>query len=100
MTIDLTERLLTISEAARVFPKRPATVSIWRWATKGVRGCKLRTVAIGGKRYVPESAIAEFLAACSAAANHETPSAPPPRTTRQRAAAIKAAEAVLSRAGI
>lgn len=95
--IDLSEKLLTVSEAARRFPRRPSTVSLWRWATKGVRGCKLRTVAVGGKRYVPESAIAEFLEACSAAANHETPSVAPParRTTRQREADIKRAERIL-----
>lgn len=99
MTIDFNEPLLTISEAAKRFPKRPATVSIWRWSTRGVRGCKLRTVAVGGKRFVPESAIAEFLQACSAVANHEVPerSVPTARTARRRTAAVSRAKAILSR---
>ncbi len=96
MSIDLSEKLLTLAEAARRFPRRPSTVSLWRWGTRGVRGCKLRMVAVGGKRYVPESAISEFLEACSAVANHDTPpAAPPTRTNRQRAAAIAAAERIL-----
>ena len=99
---------LTFAEAAaaKEFPRRPSTLTLWRWATKGVRGgIKLRTVAVGGKRYVPASAIGEFLEACSAHAakltqradaNPQSTSTPRTRTTRERNAAIHRAEKILN----
>jgi hypothetical protein len=35
----------------------------WRWALHGVRGRRLKTILIGGRRWVRETDLAEFLAA-------------------------------------
>jgi len=35
--------------------------SIWRWALKGVRGRRLRTIMIGGRRYVERGDLERFL---------------------------------------
>jgi len=37
--------------------------SIWRWVLHGVRGRKLPTVLIGGRRYVLKESLESFLAA-------------------------------------
>lgn len=92
-----TERYLTIAEAAKRIPGRPSVCTMWRWWRKGLRGgVKLRSVAIGGKRLIPETAIPEFIAACSSADRVSTPSVQQPRTNRQRAAAIKRAKRILA----
>ena len=56
----LTEARLSIGGAAR-----KAEVSLssgWRWVLKGVRGVRLRTVLVGGRRYVLVSDLDAFLA--------------------------------------
>jgi hypothetical protein len=35
--------------------------TVWRWALRGVRGIKLETVVVGGRRYVTSEAWATFL---------------------------------------
>lgn len=62
------EKLLPLPAAAREFLGRgvsPAT--LWRWAQKGVRGCRLKIVRVGGRNYVTRSALEEFAAASTAA---------------------------------
>lgn len=52
---------LTLTQVARKLNK--AVSSIWRWAQRGVRGHRLRTVVIGGRRYVLLADLEEFLTA-------------------------------------
>jgi uncharacterized protein DUF1580 len=89
----LLERRLTIPQAARRYKFGVRTV--WRWALTGVNGgrIKLGTIVIGRQRYTTEAALEQFIAACTAAANG---TAPEVRTSRQREAAIAAAEAELA----
>ena len=35
--------------------------TVWRWAMKGVRGQRLRTVMVGGRRYVERCELERFL---------------------------------------
>ena len=87
--------LLTLSEAAKAIPGKPSLVTLWRWVHKGVKnGARLRAIRIGGRRYIPRDAIAEFIEACSAIDVAE-PAKRPTRTDKERAAAIKRAEAIL-----
>ena len=37
------------------------TATVWRWTTKGVKGRKLRTILVGGRRFVLESDLSKFL---------------------------------------
>src|ERR1700722_12718296 len=60
---------LTLAEAARLLPKRPNPATLWRWRTKGVRGVRLKTSMIGGRRYVTRAALQRFIDAVTAAAS-------------------------------
>ena len=50
----------TLKEFARELGVSLPTV--WRWSTKGVRGKRLETIVIGGRRWVLQSSIDAFLA--------------------------------------
>jgi hypothetical protein len=76
------EKPLPLAEAARLLPKRPNPATLWRWRKKGVRGVRLQTVLIGGRRYVTRNALQQFIeavtAAASASAEPSLPSKPSP----------------------
>lgn len=96
MSIDIhSDSLLTISQAAKSLPMRPNVSTVWRWVQRGVRGVKLDTVLVGGRRYTSKEALQSFIEQSTAAAD-----APPVRTSRQREASISKAEAELDEAGI
>jgi hypothetical protein len=63
------EPVMTLAEAAgwleRRFGRRPNVASIWRWATKGVKGVRLATISLGRFRYTTETALQQFLAGTS-----------------------------------
>jgi hypothetical protein len=48
----------------------------WRWTLKGVKGRKLRTVMVGGRRFVLQSDLDKFLA-------QDQPSSPSPDRDRR-----------------
>lgn len=58
-----TETLVPISSAATMIPCHPppSRATIWRWMLTGVRGRKLESIHIGGRRFTSEQAIARFL---------------------------------------
>lgn len=92
----LNEQRLTLAELARMEGVNVCTV--WRWAQRGVRGVKLETFSVGGRRFTTRGAHGRFAEGCNAAAQGVT--APAPRTNRQREAAIRKAEAELAKAGV
>ena len=92
----LNEHRLALAELARQEGVNVCTV--WRWAKRGAKGCVLETFSVGAKRYTTREAHARFAAGCTAAALGHA--APAHRTNRQREAAIRKAEAELSRAGV
>ena len=65
MPIDVaTETIITLGEACRAVPPHGvSTATMARWIQRGVRGAKLATVIIGGRRYTSREAIARFVAA-------------------------------------
>ena len=64
MTIDLTaENLITLSEAARLLPTKPAPCTLWRWRSKGVNGARLECVRSGGRWLTTRHALVRFLIA-------------------------------------
>ena len=89
-----TESLLRLSDVAKLLPGRPRASSIARWAMHGVRGGRLESCLIGGRRYTSREALERFIAATTAAADSVKA---PPRTTRQRERDIAAAERELTR---
>lgn len=94
---------ITLTQAARETPGRPHLSTIHRWRLRGVRGVRLRTELVGGRRFTTRRWLREFRAACSAAGdgaagdNAATPTSEP---TARRQHAIRAAEAELDAAGI
>ncbi len=93
------EEMIPIGQAPTHFPGRPNISSIYRWFGKGCRGAKLETVVCGAKRYTSIEAIQRFIEATTANSPGADPQ-PIRRTSRQREAAIRRAEADLQRAGI
>jgi len=61
--IDLNEDLIPISQVPGEFPSRPHIATVWRWVTRGVRGVKLATVHLGGRRFSSREAIQRFVEA-------------------------------------
>lgn len=63
------EPVMTLTEAAgwleRRFGRRPSVASIWRWATKGIKGVRLATIALGRFRYTTDGALERFVAETS-----------------------------------
>ena len=86
----LSEKRMSVSKLAREEGLNPTTV--WRWATRGVRGVKLETMNIGARRFTSREAFERFVAATTAVANGEQIQ---PRNTRQREKDIDRAEAEL-----
>lgn len=76
MAIDLScEQPTTFNQAAKFLPEntRPALSTWWRWWRHGVKGVRLETVVIGGKRYTTASAVRRFAAALTATTTPEPP---------------------------
>lgn len=89
MAIDVTsEEILAFSKAARTPPLHVHVSCLHRWR-HGVRGVKLETCLIGGRRYTSRQAIERFIAATTATADHQPA---PARTPRRRERDIAAAE--------
>lgn len=66
----LVSELITLNEAAKVFPsavgkKKPSFSTIFRWTQKGVGGQKLASIKIGGQRYTSEKSVRDFIAAAN-----------------------------------
>ena len=91
------ESFLTMTEATKVLPGRPNIATLWRWRTRGVRGVKLESCLVGGRRYTSREALDRFIERSTAAGDGETLK---PRTNRQRQAAISQAERELAADGI
>lgn len=53
---------ISLTEAAKLFPRRPSLPTINRWTNKGVRGVKLQTVKSGWRVVTTAEFVAQFLA--------------------------------------
>ena len=52
---------MSLTQAIDFIPGHPHVATVWRWTTKGVRGQRLITTIVGGRRMVTLAAIEEFL---------------------------------------
>lgn len=87
------DRYLTFPEAAASLPGKPSVSTIHRWRLKGVRGIRLSTVVIGGRRFVDRAALEDFIRATTLARD-----GPPP--SEDRSSSIASAESYLDQAGL
>lgn len=72
------ESLMTLAEAARSLPHKPHVATLYRWMSRGVRGIRLRTILVGGRRYTSREALNEFIEATSQVGRQQTEIAPLP----------------------
>lgn len=56
------ESMLTLNAAAQVVPGKPHVGTLARWIRFGIRGVRLESALIGGRRFVSTEAIARFVA--------------------------------------
>lgn len=82
------EEPIAISAAPAHIPTRPALNTTWRWVLKGIRGRKLESGMIGGRRYTTREAIARFLAPRES--ELQTTAVSRSQRKRQSVAAVKA----------
>ena len=61
----LDQDYIPLSEVPSLLPmrrgKKVAYLTVWRWATKGVRGRELDSVKVGRTRYTSREALTKFL---------------------------------------
>lgn len=92
-----TESLLQVpTEAAKHIPGRPDASTVYRWWKRGIKGVRLETILIGGRRYTSKEALTRFFAATTAAADGPQAAVTPARRQRE----IEAAERELEAQGL
>lgn len=65
----LVQDAVTLAEAAKLVPGGGVALStLWRWCRIGVRGVKLETLVVGGRRLTTPHMLAQFIAATTQAA--------------------------------
>jgi hypothetical protein len=102
MIDSLTEDIVTLTEAARSFPRRrarkPTHVScLYRWTVSGCRGVILESIQVGGTRCTSRQAIARFFEARTYAPGDDRL---PVRSPAKRRRAAERAVATLVREGV
>ncbi len=102
MAIDHADKLLTLTEAAKVLPafdgKRLHPSTLWRWCFKGSQGVELEYIRLGSRILTTEAALHRFMQARTEA-DSQPRAEPRRRTTAQRRRAVDAACAELKERG-
>lgn len=57
------EKYIPLAEAAKLFPARLHIATVYRWAQKGFRGIKLRSIRVGHRVYTTPEDVEAFLQA-------------------------------------
>lgn len=86
MTIDIThDQLLDFGSAAKLLPSesRPSYTTWWRWCRRGIRGVKLETVLLGGRRFTTADAMKTFVTALTSGGSGHRPTTSEPRLARR-----------------
>lgn len=92
--IDLEAERLTLKDVGKL--SRVDLSTVWRWCQKGVRGHRLESFNVGGRRYVLRERLDDFVAALNA--GRDSPDVGrPSKSSQQRQ---QRAESELDRIGI
>ncbi len=54
--------IISLPEAASLIASRPSLATLYRWISRGVKGKRLQSVAIGGRRMIRRGDLERFLA--------------------------------------
>lgn len=102
------ERVVTLTEAAELIPRRRQhkkchRATIFRWTRHGLKGVVLESIPIGGTRFTSREALKRFfqrLAEVDSQSAGPAPSPPKsPKPTAMRRDAVAAARRRMARAG-
>ncbi|HMP07662.1 MAG TPA: DUF1580 domain-containing protein [Lacipirellulaceae bacterium] len=88
----LSETRVSLTELAR--QEGVAVSTAWRWAARGVRGARLESIAVGGKRYTSLEAFARFVEATTRAAQSDRSTVDARPAPSRRTAVAQAIEAM------
>ena len=62
MSIDFEkDELLSIPDAPKNIPGRPSPRTVRSWMNPGIRGVRLETILLGGRRWTSKQALKEFV---------------------------------------
>ena len=106
MSIDLSERLLSLTDAAKRLParragKKPNVATLYRWTTIGCRGVVLEYTQVGGTRCTSVEALERFFSALAAQTGQaQAPPTEPTRLPKYRRMQIEQAQRELRAAGV
>jgi hypothetical protein len=76
-----------------------STPTAWRWAQRGIKGIRLETFSLGGRKFTTREAFERFVEQVSRAASY-TSGLPSPSTPRRAEANRRQAEQELNQDGI
>lgn len=65
------EHLCLLSEVSCSMPSKPSYCTIMRWKREGLRGVKLETLLIGGRRYTSVEALHRFIKSVNCKSKHQ-----------------------------
>jgi hypothetical protein len=91
-----TEKVIPFGKVPEHIPGRPHFSQVYRWSMRGLRGCKLEWIKIGGRRFTSLEALDRFYRALTIADGGEAAPMPTPKARKRQ---IAAAEHELSAAG-
>jgi hypothetical protein len=86
-----TEDLFPLSKGPPGLKKPPSPATLWRWALRGIRGHRLETVSIGGRRYSSREAFDRFVRSLNETQVADQPSESELRAKQKTIAAERAA---------
>ena len=89
------EQYVSFRQASRELPGNPHQATIYRWAQRGIKGVRLESWLIGGRRFTSQQAIARFIALTTASGQLQAGN-----VVGDRATAIRNAERELAAAGV
>lgn len=100
-----TETLVTLTEAARLLPRRRAGKKVhpsccYRWTTTGCKGVILESIQVGGTRCTSREALARFFADLTGLSGVPAVQPHRPRTPTGRRRASERATRELQREGV
>ncbi|MCR9115793.1 MAG: DUF1580 domain-containing protein [bacterium] len=91
----LGEDFVPFSKAPQLLPGRPHISTLHRWRIRGLKGVKLQTILVGGRRYVSKDELLRFVNQLS-----DETSTTAGRRTPSRQRQIEAANRACDKAGI
>ena len=89
------EQHYRVTQVSKLVPGRPHVTTIWRWVLAGAGGRRLRSIKVGGRRFILGQDLLDFMAAES-----EPAECTPTRSPAARRRASERAACELEKLGV